>query len=164
MSNSKKHFFPLVVVGILIIAILVISIKNSNTNGSSFTDTQLNEIETIVNNRSTWNKDFPISPARKPNKIAVTQRNGKTYFAVGYVLNTNGQLGSIAGSSSVIMRVYSFEPNFHECSENEYDKNSFAITLSSDSRSIGFSSSQSSQESIKQNIEDAYRCYLNNKS
>lgn len=163
MSDSKKHFFLLVIVGILITTILFICIKNSNTNVAAFTDTQLNEIETIVNNRSTWNKSFPISPARKPNKIAVTQRNGKTYFAVGYVFSTGGQLGNIAGSSSIIMRVYSFEPDFHECSASEYDKNSFAITLSSESRSIGISSSQSA-DSIRQSVEDAYCSYLNNKS
>lgn len=84
MSDSKKYFFPLAVVCILVVIFLVRCGKGSNANNISFTTEQQEEIKTIVDHVSSWSKDLPISPARKPNKIAITQCNGKTYFTVGY--------------------------------------------------------------------------------
>ena len=84
MSDSKKYFFPLAVVCILVVIFLVRCGKGSNANNISFTTEQQEEIKTIVDHVSSWSKDLPISPARKPNKIAITQCNGKTYFSVIY--------------------------------------------------------------------------------
>ena len=165
MSDSKNRILPLAVVCILIVIILIRCINGNNTNNISFTAQQQEEIKTIVDHVSSWNKDFPISPARKPNKIAITQRNGKTYFTVGYLFSTqSGQIGRLSGSYSVTLRVYALEPSFRECDETEFDKNTFAVLLASESRSTDFSSSQSSQDSVQQKIEEAYRAYLTNKS
>ena len=162
MSDSKNRILPLAVVCILIVVILIRCINGNNTNNISFTAQQQEEIKTIVDHVSSWNKDFPISPARKPNKIAITQRNGKTYFTVGYLFST--QIGRLSGSYSVTLRVYALEPSFRECDETEFDKNTFAVLLVNESRSIDFSSSQSSKDNVQQKVEDAYRAYLNNKS
>lgn len=114
---------------------------------------------------SSWSKDLPISPARKPNKIAITQCNGKTYFTVGYLFSTQSEpIGRLSGSYSVTLRVYTLDPSFRECDKSEFDKNTFAVLLVNESRSIDFSSSQSSKDNVQQKVEDAYRAYLNNKS
>ena len=156
MSDSKKYFFPLAVVCILVVIFLVRCGKGSNANNISFTTEQQEEIKTIVDHVSSWSKDLPISPARKPNKIAITQCNGKTYFTVGYLFSTQSEpIGRLSGSYSVTLR---------ECDKSEFDKNTFAVLLVNESRSIDFSSSQSSKDNVQQKVEDAYRAYLNNKS
>ena len=165
MSDSKKYFFPLAVVCILVVIFLVRCGKGSNANNISFTTEQQEEIKTIVDHVSSWSKDLPISPARKPNKIAITQCKGKTYFTVGYLFSTQSEpIGRLSGSYSVTLRVYTLDPSFRECDKSEFDKNTFAVLLVNESRSIDFSSSQSSKDNVQQKVEDAYRAYLNNKS
>lgn len=165
MRDSKKYFFPLAVVCILVVIFLVRCGKGSNANNISFTTEQQEEIKTIVDHVSSWSKDLPISPARKPNKIAITQCNGKTYFTVGYLFSTQSEpIGRLSGSYSVTLRVYTLDPSFRECDKSEFDKNTFAVLLVNESRSIDFSSSQSSKDNVQQKVEDAYRAYLNNKS
>ena len=111
MSDSKKYFFPLAVVCILVVIFLVRCGKGSNANNISFTTEQQEEIKTIVDHVSSWSKDLPISPARKPNKIAITQCNGKTYFTVGYLFSTQSEpIGRLSGSYSVTLRVYTLDP------------------------------------------------------
>ena len=159
MSDSKKYFFPLAVVFIFVVIFLVRCGKGSNANNISFTTEQQEEIKTIVDHVSSWSKDLPISPARKPNKIAITQCNGKTYFTT-----QSEPIGRLSGSYSVTLRVYTLDPSFRECDKSEFDKNTFAVLLVNESRSIDFSSSQSSKDNVQQKVEDAYRAYLNNKS
>lgn len=48
MSDSKKYFFPLAVVCILVVIFLVRCGKGSNANNISFTTEQQEEIKTIV--------------------------------------------------------------------------------------------------------------------
>lgn len=86
MSDSKKYFFPLAVVCILVVIFLVRCGKGSNANNISFTTEQQEEIKTIVDHVSSWSKDLPISPARKPNKIAITQCNGKPILPLAIFL------------------------------------------------------------------------------
>ena len=159
MGLNRKNLVPVIIAAVLLIFVSVVSFRKEAE--PSLTSAQQEEIETIVNNYQTWSKQFDSYPIHYPNRIAVAEYAGETYFYAGYTMKLNNKVmatgGNVLGYSATEYRTYKLAPSFQQCK-----KNPLSSTILGSS-GVSLSASSGDTDGIRQDVKKAYLLYLKSK-
>lgn len=158
MSLNRKNLAPAIIVAVLFILVIVVSFRKEA--GPALTSAQQKEVETIVSNYQIWSKQFDSYPIHYPNRIAVAEYAGETYFYAGYTMKLNNKVmgtgGNVLGYSATEYRTYKLTPSFQQCKKNPL---SSTVLVSG----VSLTASSGDIDGIRQDVEKAYLEYLKNK-